>query len=302
MNSRLRLVFALSAGVFADVPFAEEADRFAAVTIEPKHVAGSVHMLQGAGGNIGVSVGSDGTLLVDDQFAPLAERIQTAIDGLGGHRPRLILNTHFHGDHVGGNAAFGASGIILAHENVRLRLLDGDLPRQALPVVTYLDRIRLYFNDDEIDVIHLPRGHTDGDSVVWFKQANVVHMGDQFFNGRFPFIDVDSGGTVDGYLANIETVLDMIAADTHIIPGHGPLATVVDLAQAADVIMQTRARVLEAKAAGDLEGLIERGLSDKWRAWGSGFITEERWIRIISVSDAQASDTGAGVSTNRARN
>ena len=263
------------------------ADRFANVEIKTTHVAGAVHMLEGVGGNIGVSVGDDGVLIVDDQFAPLAERIGAAVDALGGGAPRLVLNTHFHGDHTGGNAHFGRAGVIVAHDNVRVRLAAGNAPSAALPVVTYQDRVRLHLNGDEIDVIHLPRGHTDGDSVVWFKNAGVIHMGDHLFNGRFPFVDVAGGGSVGGMIANIETVLGMIPADTRVIPGHGPLGGVPELVQALDVIRDSAAVVREAIADGTLGDLKRNGFG-RWPEWGSGFISEARWIGIVEQSERAA--------------
>lgn len=283
-----RFALALVALSYAASPSAAPADQFEAVEVKATPVSGSVHMLTGAGGNLAVSIGPDGTLLVDDQYAPLAPRIQAAIDALGGQAPRLVLNTHFHGDHTGGNVAFGSRGVIIAHENVRRRLLEAEISRAGLPLVTFADRIRIQFNDDEIDLIHLPAGHTDGDAFVWFKTANVVHMGDHFFNGRFPYVDVDSGGTVDGYVANISRVLDMVPADVRIIPGHGPLASVVELAQFKEVIEQTRDAVRAALSAGQsIDAVIATGLPGQYKTFGSGFITEDRWIRTIQMSDQQ---------------
>jgi len=262
---------------------AQEADRFAAVKVTAQHVGGSVHMLTGAGGNIGVSVGADGTLIIDDQFAPLAGRIQTAIDQLGGAQPKLVLNTHFHGDHTGSNAHFGRTGTIIAHDNVRTRLLNEvNGERYALPLVTFDDRVRIHFNDDEVDFIHLPHGHTDGDSVVWFKNANVIHMGDHLFNGRFPFIDVASGGSVEGFVKNLETVLAMVPEDIRVIPGHGDLGSVVTIAESIDMIRATQKLVQEAVAAGrSAEDIVQAGLGDRWAEFGSGFINSERWIQIL---------------------
>ena len=264
---------------------AQPADRFAGVEIKATHVAGAVHMLEGAGGNIGVSVGADGVLMVDDQFAPLAGRISAAIESLGGGAPAYVLNTHYHGDHTGGNPIFGATGVVVAHENVRVRLVAGDMAPAGLPVVTFDDRIRLYFNGDRIDVIHLPRGHTDGDSVVWFRNAGVIHMGDHLFHGRFPYVDVPSGGSVDGLLANLEAVLGMIPADTRVIPGHGPLAGVDALKESVSVIRESQAMVREAIANGTIEALERDGFG-RWEEWGSGFINTERWISIVRESDA----------------
>ena len=268
---------------------AQPAARFAAVEIKATHVAGAVHMLEGAGGNIGVSAGADGVLMVDDQFAPLAERIAAVVAEIGGEQPKVVLNTHFHGDHTGGNAHFGRTGTILAHANVRSRLADGGTAAAGLPVVTFLDRLRLHFNGDEIDLIHLPRGHTDGDSIVWFKDSGVVHLGDHFFKGRFPFVDVPNGGSVDGLLANLDAVMDLLPADTRVIPGHGALASVADVAESIEVIRQSQAAVREAVAAGSVDDLKRDGFG-QWDEWGAGFIDTERWIDIVIESDRTASD------------
>ncbi|MGE0622788.1 MAG: MBL fold metallo-hydrolase [Pseudomonadales bacterium] len=265
---------------------AEEADRFADVKVTAEPVRGSVYMLTGAGGNIGVSVGPDGTLIIDDQFAPLAERIQAALDGLGGGKPKLVLNTHYHGDHTGSNAHFGRTGTIIAHDNVRVRLLGTEgQDRSALPLVTYDDDVSVHFNDEEIVLVHLPRGHTDGDSVVWFKTANVIHLGDHLFVDRFPYIDVESGGSVEGYVRNLDTVLNMVPEDIQVIPGHGPLTGKAAVRRSRDMIVATRTVVREGRNEGlDEEAIIARGLPAEWASFGAGFINEERWIRILLSS------------------
>lgn len=267
------------------IGWAGEADRFANVQVTSQHVGGTVHMLTGAGGNIAVSVGDDGTLIVDDQFAPLAGRIQAAVDELGGSRPKLVLNTHYHGDHTGSNAFFGEAGTIIAHDNVRIRLTSADdVQRVALPLVTFAEGLTVHFNDDEIALIHLPHGHTDGDSAVWFKNANVLHTGDQLFNGRFPFVDIDGGGTVSGYMQNLETILELVPADIRIIPGHGALANIATVAENLEVIRTTQKMVVDALNSGDsIETVIERGLGAEYADWASGFINEERWIRILDA-------------------
>lgn len=272
--------------LLAAVPAASVADdRFAGVELVPHLVSDNVYMLVGAGGNIGASVGKDGTLIVDDQFAPLAERIAQALLDIGGERPKLILNTHFHGDHTGGNPFFGATGTIVAHDNVRTRLAAQDgFPSQGLPVLTFADRVSVHFNDDTIDVVHFPAGHTDGDSVVWFRQANVLHMGDLLFNGAFPFIDLASGGSIDGVLANLGSILEMVPADVKIIPGHGPVATRADVEQTLAMIRDTRAAVLGAIGSGrSVDEVIAAGLDARWASWGAGFINEERWIRTLAA-------------------
>lgn len=262
---------------------AEEADRFADVKVTAEPVSGTVYMLTGAGGNIGVSVGPDGTLIIDDQFAPLATRIQDALDGLGGNRPRLVLNTHYHGDHTGSNAHFGRTGTIIAHDNVRVRLLGTEnTDRSALPLVTYDDDVTVHFNDEEIVLVHLPRGHTDGDSVVWFRSANVIHLGDHLFVDRFPYIDVESGGSVEGYVRNLDTVLSMVPDDIRVIPGHGPLTDKAAIRRSHDMIQATRAVVRAGVDEGlDADAIVARGLPAEWASFATGFINEERWIRIL---------------------
>ncbi|MEM8766278.1 MAG: MBL fold metallo-hydrolase [Pseudomonadota bacterium] len=275
------LVLAMLTG-FPATSYAGPADRFADVDITAEPVSGSVYMLTGAGGNIGVSVGEDGTLIIDDQFAPLADRIQAALKDLGGGKPKLVLNTHFHGDHTGSNAHFGKSGTIIAHDNVRIRLLEEEMERSGLPLVTYADGINVHFNDEEIQVLHLPTGHTDGDSVVWFKTAKVIHMGDLLFVDRFPFIDVDNGGSVGGFLRNLETALDMTPEDTQVIPGHGPLTDRSAITRSIEMIRGTRAIVAEQVAEGlSAAAITEQGLGAEWTSFGAGFISEGRWIQTL---------------------
>lgn len=264
-------------------PLASAQQDFSNVTIETVEVAGNVSMLVGQGGNIGVSAGDDGVLIIDDQFAPLADRIRAAINEIGGSDvPQFVLNTHFHGDHTGGNAEFGAESVIIAHENVRMRLADGDAPAVALPVVTYDDDVSLHFNGEEITLIHMPNGHTDTDSVVMFTESNVIHMGDHYFNGRWPFVDLDNGGTVQGLLRNIELALSWIDDDTAVIPGHGPLATRADLENYYGVVRDAVTDIRVRRSQGQsVDEVISEGLGDDLQSWGEGFISEERWIQTV---------------------
>ncbi len=256
-------------------------DRFKDVVVTSTPVSGAVHMLLGAGGNIAASIGEDGTLIVDDQFAPLAGRIQDALNDIGGAAPRIIINTHFHGDHTGSNAEFGRNGTIIAHDNVRARLVAEDIPRTGLPLVTFDDRLSVHFNGDLIELLHLPEGHTDGDAVVWFKGAGVVHLGDHFFNGFYPFVDVASGGSIEGYLRNQSTVIDRVPEDAKIIPGHGPLASVEDLARTQNVIRHSYALVREQLEKGTSKQDIAAALDAEYPTWGTGFISAAGWIDII---------------------
>jgi cyclase len=267
---------------------------FSKVEIKVKKVSGNVYMLEGAGGNIGVSVGADGILIVDDQFAPLAEKIKAALKTLGEGKLKFILNTHWHGDHTGGNAAFSPEAPIVAQTNVRKRLAEGmkipgwevkPAPKEALPVITFDQSVSIHFNGEEIRVIHFPRGHTDGDAIIFFTSSNVVHMGDDFFNGMFPFIDLDSGGDVDGYIKNIGEVIAKVPADVKIIPGHGPLATVNDLKGFHRMLLETTGVVRQKMAAGKtLDQIKAEGLTDEWKSWGNGFIKTDNWIATIHRS------------------
>ena len=257
-------------------------NQFENVTIDTVSVAGNISMLIGQGGNIGVSAGSDGILIIDDQFAPLAGRIKTAIEALGSDVPKFLLNTHFHGDHTGGNIEFGAESLIIAHENVRMRMAAGGQPAVALPVVTFDDDVTIHFNGEDVTLIHMPNGHTDTDSVVMFSESNVIHMGDHFFNGGFPFVDLANGGTVQGYLSNLERALSWIGDDTAVIPGHGPLATKSDLLNFYNVVKDTSTaiRVMKSQRMNKEETVAE-GLGDEYESWGQGFINEQRWIETV---------------------
>lgn len=257
-------------------------DRFANITIETVPVAGNISMLVGSGGNIGVSAGDDGILIIDDQYAPLAAKIKTALAALGSDSPKFLLNTHFHGDHTGGNADFGAGSIIIAHENVRGRLIGIDSPSVALPVITFDDDVTIHFNGEDITLIHVPAGHTDTDSVVMFSGSNVIHMGDHFFNGGFPFIDLANGGTVQGYLQNLERVLSWIEDDTAVIPGHGALGTKADLLAFYNVVKDTSTTIRVKKSQRmSKEEIVAEGLDPSLASWGTGFINEQRWIETV---------------------
>jgi len=267
---------------------------FSGVEIKTTLVAGKIYMLEGRGGNIGVSVGSDGILIVDDQFAPLADKIKAALAKLGGDKPKFILNTHWHGDHVGGNPHFGRDGTIIAHTNVRNRLstrqeLFGNvvepLPKDGLPIVTFDDSLAMHFNGEEIRVLHLPNGHTDGDCVVVFTKSNVVHMGDHMFAGMFPFVDLDHGGNVEGMAKNIAKVIGQVVPDVKVIPGHGPLSMLDDLKTFHRMLVETSQIVKDRIAAGKtLEQIKAEGVPDPWKSWGDGFIKTDAWLETIHKS------------------
>jgi cyclase len=283
MRSKILLVTAIAALFSANSAISQ--DKWDTVEITSQAVSGSVHMLEGMGGNIGVSAGPEGILIIDDQYAPLAEKIATAIGDISKQPIKYIVNTHYHGDHTGSNAYFTEvkGSTIFAHDNVRKRLADKEEHTHAeLPVVTYQQGMTFHFNGDTINVMHMPAGHTDSDSVVWFEEANVLHPGDLFFEGRFPYIDLDGGGTVTGYINNVTKLIGMLKDDTKIIPGHGKLATKADYQKALDMLVDTAAMVKGMKAKGiSLDDAVKQGLGEKYTAWAWNFITEEKWISTL---------------------
>ena len=281
------LLFAVSAHAQTD---------FSKVEIKATKVSGNVYMLQGSGGNIGVSVGDDGLLIVDDQFAPLADKIRAALKGIADKKLRFILNTHWHGDHTGGNVAFGPEATIIAHDNVRKRLATEQKstvfnsttpasPKEALPVITFNDSLSVHFNGEDIRAIHFPHGHTDGDSVIFFSASNVVHLGDDFFAGRFPFVDLESGGSVEGLVKNIGELIGKIPPSAKLIPGHGPISTLDDLKSYHRMLQQTTEIVRQKIAAGKtLDQIKTEGLPAEWAPWGTGFVKTDRWVETIYKS------------------
>jgi cyclase len=266
------------------------------VEIKATKISGNVYMLEGAGGNIGVSVGADGILIVDDQYAPLADKIKAALKTLGEGKLKFVLNTHWHGDHTGGNSAFGMEAPIIAHDNVRKRMSTEQKseffkrttpasPKEALPVVTFNESLSVHFNGEEIRVIHFPQGHTDGDSVIYFTTANVVHLGDNFFANRFPFVDLESGGSVAGLIKNINDIIGKLPADAKLIPGHGPLSNIDDLKRFYQMMLTTTALVRKKMAARKtLDQIKKEGLPEEWKEWGTGFIKTDLWIEIVYKS------------------
>ena len=280
--------------VVAGAAVGQEPD-WSKVEVKVVPVAGGVSMLVGQGGNIGVTSGKDGIFLVDDQFEPLVPKIRAAVKTLGDGPIRFVVNTHFHGDHTGGNAKLHESGaVIIAQENVRKRLgmerVDRDTkerippkPPEAWPLVTYADGVALYLNGDELEVTHVARAHTDGDSVIRFKKANVIHMGDTFFNGFYPFIDVDSGGSVDGMIAAADKVLSIADDRTKLIPGHGPLGSKADLQTYRSVLAGIRDRVKALVAQGKtLDQVIAAKPTAQWDAtWGKGFMKPDVFVSFV---------------------
>ena len=273
-------------------PAAEE------VEIETVPVAPGVHMLIGQGGNIGVSTGGDGVLLIDDQFAPLEAGIRAAVAKLSPEPIRFVLNTHWHGDHTGGNAWLGRSGTtIVAHDAVRARMSTEQemrafgrtvppSPPEALPVVTFGRDLTLHWNGETIRVIHVPAAHTDGDAIVHFVGANAIHAGDTYFRNGFPYIDLGSGGGIDGVIAAAETILSLADDRTRIIPGHGALSNRAELDAYRRMLVDVRGRVATAIEQGlDADEVVKQGLIDDLAGrHGGGVMKKDDFLRIVHAS------------------
>jgi glyoxylase-like metal-dependent hydrolase (beta-lactamase superfamily II) len=296
MSGRTLLVLA-AASSLAALPCSAQ-DEWDAVEIGVQEVAAGVYMLTGRGGNIGLSVGEDGAFVIDDQFAPLTEKILAAIATVTDEPVRFVLNTHWHGDHTGGNENLGEAGALLvAHENVRLRLsMDQVLervgrpvteqpaaPEGAWPVVTFTRDVTFHLNGDDLHAFHVEHAHTDGDAIVHFRRANVVHMGDTFFRGRFPFIDTASGGSIDGLIAAAGRALAVMDADTRIIPGHGSLSGREDLREYRDALKTMRDRIAALRSEGRSLDEIQRArpTRDFAQRWGQDEAAERSFTETL---------------------
>ena len=216
-----------------------------AISLSTHHVAGTVHYLQGQGGNIGLSIGDDGVVMIDDQFAPLSARIRSTIDEISNGNIRFLINTHVHGDHTGGNANFAGMGVpILAQDRVRNRLA-ATQPAAALPVLTYSDDVTIHLNGETVHIIPMPSAHTDGDSIIHFVDSDVIHTGDMFRTVAFPVIDRNNGGTLPGTIEALGLVAGLAGANTKVVPGHGVVSTREDVIEFRDMVMTVADRVSE---------------------------------------------------------
>jgi glyoxylase-like metal-dependent hydrolase (beta-lactamase superfamily II) len=272
------------------------------VEIEVQHLRSSIYMLKGAGGNVAACSGPDGVILVDDQYAPLTQKIRAAIRSFSELPIRFVLNTHWHADHTGGNENLASGGsLVVAHENVRRRMsaehfndiFDRSTPASpaaALPVLTFNDALSFHLNDEEIHALHVPHAHTDGDALVHFRKANVIHMGDVYWNGFYPFIDITSGGNIDGVVAACELALGLANEDTIFVPGHGAASSAQGLVAYRDMLIEVRQRVAALVEQGkDWEGVrAARPTAEFDGAWGDGFMKPEVFLQIVTR------DLGAG--------
>ena len=270
---------------------------FGQVSYKSTEVADGLYMLEGVGGftggNLGLSVGADGVVLIDDGLPPLVDTMKAAIAKLTDKPVDYVINTHVHGDHIGGNEAMTKAGAtIVAHDNIRKRLLaDGiqtrsgkvKAPKEVLPVLTFSDTMTFHLNEKAAHAFHAKHAHTDGDAIIHFTDVNVIHTGDIFFNGMFPFIDLDSGGSVDGYIKAQEKILSLSDDQTKIIPGHGPLASKADLQTALDVLKDCKSKVAAMVSDGKSEAdiLAANPLAQYHEKWNWAFITTERMTKTL---------------------
>ena len=288
-------LLALTSLVFATPALAQNMD---AVQIQTQRLADGVYMLIGQGGNMGLSVGEDGAFLIDDQFAPLTDKIVAAIAAVSSESVRFVFNTHWHGDHTGGNENLGEAGaLIVAHQNVRERMAVAQVlerigraasttpasPGGALPVVTFTEDVSFHINGDELHAFHVSNAHTDGDAIVHFERANVVHMGDTFFRDRFPFIDTATGGSIDGIIAAADAGLSVMDAETQVIPGHGALSTRENLREYRDALKTMRDSVADLMEQGMTLAEIQqtRPLRAQAAAWGQNEAAEDGFVATI---------------------
>jgi glyoxylase-like metal-dependent hydrolase (beta-lactamase superfamily II) len=298
---RLGICAVLLAGMMAvgQAAQAQQDTDFSKVQIKVTKVSGNIYMLEGEGGNIAASVGEDGIVLVDDQFAPLAEKIQAALKDLKiTDKPvRFVINTHYHGDHTGGNAPFANAGsTVIAQDNVRKRLETGGTggngssmkmdykaaPKAVLPVITFEHDVTVHLNGEDIRALHFPAGHTDGDAVIFFPKNNVVHMGDDFVRYGFPFIDVASGGSVQGMIAAMEKASAMLPPDVKVIPGHGALSNLDDVREFVKMLKETSAAVQKAlDEHKTLEQMKQEKILEPWKKWSGGFIDSDKFIETL---------------------
>ncbi len=272
---------------------------FSKVQIKVTKVSGNIYMLEGEGGNIAASVGEDGIVIVDDQYAPLAEKIQATLKSLNiTDKPvRFVINTHYHGDHTGGNAPFSTTGsTVIAQDNVRKRLETGGTAgnggsvkmdvkpadKAALPVITFEHDVTVHLNGEDIRALHFPAGHTDGDAVIFFPKNNVVHMGDDFVRYGFPFIDVMSGGSVQGMIAAMEKVSTQLPADVKVIPGHGAVSNLDDVRAFVAMLKETSAAVQKAiNEKKTLEQMKQEKILEPWKKWSGGFVDQDKFIETL---------------------
>ena len=296
---------------FAATTLMAQNQDYSKVEIKVTKVAGTVYMLQGAGGNIAASIGEDGIVVVDDQFAPLAAKIEAALRGVTDKPVRFIINTHYHIDHTGGNAWFQKQAPIIAHDNVRKRLEQGSVAGNgstkdvqapasgdALPILTFDHDVTVHLNGEDIRALHFPSGHTDGDSIIFFLKSNVVHMGDDFVTYGFPFVDLESGGSVQGMITATDEVAAALPPDAKVIPGHGPLSSLDELRQFTKMLKDTQRLVqVGIKQGKSLEQMQKENILGPWQKYSGEFVTSEQWL-ITLYNDLTGNKSGELIKHN----
>ncbi|MWW26194.1 MBL fold metallo-hydrolase [Algibacter lectus] len=262
--------------------------KFDKVNIKTTKLSDHIYMLEGSGGNIGVSVGNDGVFIIDTQFAPLTPKILTAIKKLSDQPVKIVANTHHHGDHTGGNKNLGDSGAtIIAHENVRKRLLEKSA-KSAIPVITFNDKLNIQMNNEQVAIFHVENAHTDGDAMLYFTESNVLHTGDTFFNARYPYIDINSGGSINGYINAVKSGLMVVDNDTKIIPGHGNLSNKAEYLTFLNMLETVKAAVLKEIENGKTEDQVSENTSLTKTyddlGYGDHFINSKKMRRTVYQS------------------
>lgn len=272
----------LSMAIAANAPAQQNWD---SIKVTSQHVKDNIYMLQGSGGNIGVLTGKDGIVMIDDQFLELGGKIKDAIAALDKAPIRFTLNTHIHGDHSGSNEYFRRLGsTVVAHDLVRERMIKEPRPEDAWPVITFPNKLSLHLNGQDIELIHFEPGHTDGDVIIYFKQANVFHMGDVFVRYGYPYIDMSSGGNINGLIASVDKALNMMNEESIIIPGHGELCNKDEVKKYRDRLATIRDKVASALKQGKkVEDLAGLGITNAYDAeWGKGFIKGKDFVLVVA--------------------
>ncbi len=298
MNKINKYLTTLILSLFCFAPSAQE--KKPELNFKSQEVAPGIYMISGVGGftggNIGLSIGDDGVVMIDDSMPPLLDKMKKAVAAITDKPVDFLINTHVHGDHTGNNESMGKDGTrIVAHDNLRINMLTKGIatpkgrvkaPKNALPVITFSHSMSFHLNGEDARIFHVEHAHTDGDAVIHYKNANIFHTGDTFFNGMFPYIDIDNGGSVDGYIKAQKTILSLSDENTKIIPGHGPLAKKADLKAAVDMLIESKKLISKAIKDGLSEDKVVKmnplkKFHDKWN-WG--FITTERMTRQVYKS------------------
>lgn len=294
LKQSLIALFTIGLSSIASVAVAQDQD-FDKVEIETIPVAQNIYMLTGEGGNIGVATGDDGVLLIDDQYAPLTTKIKAAVSQISDQPIKFLINTHWHFDHTGGNENLGSSGVVIvAHDEVYTRMSTDQFieafgrsipasPPEALPKITFNDTVTFHLNGQTIQGFHVEPAHTDGDTVIYFPEADVIHTGDVYFNGMYPFIDTSSGGSIDGMILAVEKVLALAGSETKIIPGHGALSNRAELETYQKMLVDVKSKTETAIAQGlSLEEFIASNPTAEYdQSWGQGFLNAEAFLTIV---------------------